>query len=69
MAPGLAVSAYGLQAPTWLGARLAALGFVSFAPELGHRKRHIRYGPVVLTRPDVLTVRTAWSRWSRPAGT
>ncbi|MEU2788946.1 MFS transporter [Streptomyces sp. NPDC007100] len=44
---GMAISAYGLRAPIWLGAGLAALGVVSLVPELGRRKRRRRTSLVV----------------------
>ncbi|MFK8848611.1 MFS transporter [Streptomyces sp. Ac-502] len=43
---GLAISAYGLRAPIWLGAGLAVLGIVSLTPEFG-RREHRRTGRVV----------------------
>ncbi|MGK5630170.1 MFS transporter [Streptomyces sp. URMC 123] len=39
---GVGIDAFGLRAPLWLGAALAALGVVTLVPELGHRSGRSR---------------------------
>lgn len=39
-AGGLAIDAYGLRGPLWLGAGLAALGLVSLLPDLIRQRRY-----------------------------
>ena len=42
---GLTIDAYGLRAPLWLGAALAALGLLSLLPEARMRSKPQDLGP------------------------